>query len=229
MELGRGSATCMTMSGLSILTFLFVCLPPASGQAPASPKSPKEVLQAYRKMDAEGERLTASGWYATARFFVKPGRRPQHYVLAVIESERVTDPDPWFKGGSNRVQLGVACSEVGQIDASGRFTTLVAPSLIGPSGRSLGLPGTPQIHGPAAIVRIYDLVLTNTRWEFGLRREGLREVKGPPEWRIVTFELEPVVTVKAAVRYLEQLRDESSSEIIKKNADKSIAILRRLQ
>jgi hypothetical protein len=153
-------------------------------------------------MDMDGERLTVSGWYAAGRFFVTPGRPPQRHVLAVIEGESVTDSDSSFKEGSKRVQLSVACSELGQIDSSGRFTTLVAPSLIGTSGRPSVSPGAPQIHGPAALVRIYDLVLTDTHSEFGPRREDLREVRGTPEWRIETFELEPVVSVKAAIQYL---------------------------
>ena len=89
-------------------------------------------------------------------------------------------------------------------------------------------PVTPQATGSVATERVYDLVLTDTHREFGPRGEGHREVKGLPEWRIETFEFQPWVTIKVAIRYLEQLRDESSSEIIKKNADKSIATLRRL-
>jgi hypothetical protein len=53
-------------------------------------------------------------------------------------------------------------------------------------------------------------------------------VKGPPEWRIETFEIEPWVTIEAAIRYLTRLRDESSSGITKRNADESIATFRRL-
>jgi hypothetical protein len=89
-------------------------------------------------------------------------------------------------------------------------------------------PAAPGISGPAPLGRPYDLVLTDTHWEFGPQGEGLREVKGSPEWRIETFEFEPWVTVEVAIRYLTRLRDESSSGMMKSNADKSIAILRRL-
>jgi hypothetical protein len=228
MEFAGGRARRVAMSGVSMLSLLFVSPQTISSQAPAPPKSPKEVLEAYRKMDAEGERLTSSGWCRASRFFVKPGRPPEHYVLAVIEGERVTGPSQWYKGGNNRARMGVMCSEVGQIDASARFTSMVAPDLIDPSGRLLKQPVTPQATGPTATERVYDLVLTDTHWEFGARGEGPREVKGPPEWRIEIFDFQPWVTIRVAIRYLEQLRDESSSEMIKKNADKSIATLRRL-
>jgi len=187
-----------------------------------------EVLQAYRKMDAAGERLTAGGWYRASKFFVKPGRRPEVTVAAVTEGERVTDPDPWFKR-NNAVEISVVCEEIGQIDSSGRFTSVVSPWLIDRSALNPRQPVTPQqkLNGPASCVRPYDLVLTDTHWEFGPGGLGLREVKGPPEWRIETFELYPWVTSEAAIRYLTQLRDESPSGTIKRNADKSIATLRR--
>ena len=82
--------------------------------------------------------------------------------------------------------------------------------------------------GPAPLLRLYDLVLTDTYWEFGPTRDGVHEVKGRPQWRIEAFEFEPWVTIQAAIRYLTQLRDESKSEAIKNNAEKSIAVLRRL-
>jgi hypothetical protein len=210
-----------------MLSLLSLSPTTTSAQGLTAPKSPKEVLQAYRKMDADGERLTASGWYRASRFFVKPGRPPQHTVVAVMDGERVTDPDPRFKG-DKRAELSVVCSALGQIDSSGRFTSVVAPQLIDPSGRLLMQPAAPGISGPAPLGRPYDLVLTDTHWEFGPQGEGLREVKGSPEWRIETFEFEPWVTVEVAIRYLTRLRDESSSGMMKSNADKSIAILRRL-
>jgi hypothetical protein len=179
-------------------------------------------------MDAAGERLTADGWYKASAFFVKPGRPTQRLAFNVEEGERVEDSNPWYKE-RNRAEVFVGCWAVGQVDSSGRFTSLVAPSLIGPSGSRSRRPGTPQIHGPAPLERPYDLVLTDTRWEFGPSLEGPREVKGPPDWRIETFEFEPWVTIEVAIRYLTRLRDESSSEIIKRNADKSIVALRRLR
>lgn len=226
LQLGRGSVSRATIGGVLVLSFLSVSPTPLWAQGAVSPKPPKEVLQAYRTMDAEGERLTTSGWYRASRFFVKPGRPPQHYVVAVTDGERVTDPDPWFKG-DNRAQISVVCSAIGQIDASGRFTFVVAPDLMDSSGRPVSQPVTPQINGPAPTVRVYDLVLTDTHWEFGPGLEGPREVKGAPEWRIETFEFEPWVTIEVAIRYLTRLRDKSSSEIVRKNADKSIAVLRR--
>ena len=116
-----------------------------------------------------------------------------------------------------------------QIDPSGRFTSMVAPSLLDPSGHPVKKLEPPFGHGPAPVVKPYALVFTETHWEFGPKGEGLHEVKGPPEWRIETFEFEPWITIDVAIRYLTKLRDESKSAAIRANADKSIATLRRLK
>src|SRR5215510_9492283 len=227
LKFGSGIVRCVQTSGVLALSVLSINPYPISAQTPASIKSPKEVLQAYRKMDAEGERLTASGWYRASKFFVKPGRRPQYRAIAVMWGE----DDPYTRGPvtGNSADLWVPCSVVGQIDSAGSFTYVVAPSLIDSSGRPLKRAGTPEMHGPTVpLERGYDLVLTDTHWEFGPGGEGLREVKGPPEWRIATFEYQPWITIQAAIRYLARLRDESSSEKMKSDADKSIAILQHL-
>ena len=96
-------------------------------QVSATPPSAKSLLEAYRKRDAEGERLTAKGWYAASGFFLKPLRRPENRVVGVMRRETVEDPDPWFKGGENRLRITVERDELGQIDSLGRFTTVLDP------------------------------------------------------------------------------------------------------
>jgi hypothetical protein len=172
-------------------------------------------------MDQNGERLTAAGWYRASRFFVRPERPPKQIVMHVTEGDRITGQVP-LKGG-NRTEVELICSAVGQIDSLGRFTSLVLPGLADPPR-----PGNQPLRGPVPLGRPYDLVLTDTHWEFGPKLEGPREVKGPPEWRIETFEIEPWVTVDAAIRYLTHLRNESSSETVRRNAEKSITALRHL-
>jgi len=212
----------MPMAGVPMLSLFFVIPAPAQNQA--TPRSPKEVLLAYRAMDAAGQRLTAGGWYRACRFFVKPSPPPRHYVMAVMDGEVFND----FRVNGDRADVSLRCSAVGQIDPSGRFTSLVAPSLMDSSGHLVTQPKASPMHGPVPVMRSYGLVRTDTHWEFGPAREGPREVKGPPEWRLEYFEFEPWVTIEVAIRYLTGLRDESGSEVIKKNADKSIAALRGL-
>jgi hypothetical protein len=229
LQAGHGSRRCAGTISVLALSLLSSNPSLALAQIPTSPASPKDVLEAYRKMDREGGRLTTSGWYRASKFFVKPGRAPQHYVLEVMGGEAVGDGFPRPKGASNRVRIDMSVDARGQIDSSGRFTSTLDPSLIDASGHLLTQPSHPRLSGPLPLAEIYDLVLTDNYWEFGANGEGPKEVKGPPEWRIETFAFEPRVTIEAAIRYLTKLRDESSSEVIRKNADKSIATLHHLR
>jgi hypothetical protein len=196
---------------------------PVVAQAPSTPLPPEEVVAVYRRMDAAGERLTESGWYRASEFFLKPGRPPQNKVVEVIESERVTGRDPW-RQEPNKAEVAVICSAVGHIDSLARFSFEVSPS---PGGRGTRRDEAP-ITGPTPLERRYTLVLTDTYWEFVRGQENLREMKGPPRWRIADFETEPWVTVDTGIRYLRQMRNQSPSAVIKSNANKSIATLERL-
>lgn len=198
-----------------------------SAQTSTLPKSPREVLEAYLRIEEQGGRLTASGWDKAAKFFVKPGRAPQHHVLEVIGGERIDDGFPLLNG-TTRVRIDVSVDARGQIDSSGRFTSVLDPSLIDPSGLPLTGLIHPRLRGPLPIAEIFYLVLTDTSWELRPNGGGPREVKGSPEWRLETFAFEPSVTIETAIRYLTKLRDESSSEVIRGNADKSITTLRHL-
>ena len=176
--------------------------------APAAGKSPREVLELYRKVDSRGGRLSPSGWREAAGFFVKPSLPPQDMVMTVMTGERVTG----VKVMDNRAELWVLFSGEGRIDASGRFTRVI----------------TPGLNGPAAVEQQYFLILTDTHWELGAAGEAPTQVKGPLEWRIETFESEPRITVEAAIHYLRELRDSTKDPKVRKNANHSIATLRRL-
>ncbi|MGO9010157.1 MAG: hypothetical protein ACLQPN_08640 [Bryobacteraceae bacterium] len=222
LPLGRESVGHTPTGVVLMLSLFFVGPTRIPAQGADYPKSPMDVLKAYRKMDSEGERLTPEGWYRASKFFIKPERPPQKIVMYVTDGERITGPNPWIEG-DKKTEIELVCSAEGQIDSSGLFTSLLSPGLAYPPR-----PRGSQSHGPAPTVRPYDLVLTDTHWEFGPNLEDPREVKGSLEWRIEAFEIEPWVTIETAIRYLTRLRDGSSSETIKKNADKSIATLRRV-
>jgi hypothetical protein len=186
------------------------------------PKDPRGVLAAFLEVDSRGERLTASGWDKSFAFFAKPTRRPHDRAVEVIIDQRIDDP--LSPRGDGKVEATVFCSALGQLDSLGRFTSVVFPYLVS----AVGYRGV--MTGPTQMGRVYDLVRSDTHWEFtGPASKQLREVKGAPEWRIDGFVDEPWITVDVAIRYLTKLRDESGSSVIKRNADRSIATLRRLK
>src|SRR5260370_24359742 len=75
---------------------------------------------------------------------------------------------------------------------------------------------------------MYNLVPTDKHWEFEPDGRTLKEVTGPLEWRCKDTPGAAIyLTVESAIRYVKKVRDKSSDPTIKKNADKTLAILKR--
>lgn len=74
---------------------------------------------------------------------------------------------------------------------------------------------------------LHKLVLTRQHWEFAPDHRTLREVSGPPEWRLEKEYNHLYVTLDTAIRYLTQVRDSTTDPVIKKNAAQSLATLSR--
>ncbi len=192
-------------------------------------RSSLEVVQAFRKMDSAGGRLTDSGWYKASPFFVKPSKLLGQPTIMVIAQKEGIYQNTYFKDGPNKQQIDVDCGALGQIDAAGRFTFVISPSLIDPEGLPFNKLEPPFMHGPFRFIDHYVMVLTDTQWEFDPNEKKLKEIKGSPEWRIETFRFQPWVTMDVAIRYLTKLRDETSSATIKRNASQSIATIRNIK
>ena len=109
----------MVQASLTSLLARFVDVGALLGaeQKPAVPGSPQDLLERYRRMDSQGERLTDDGWLRASKFFVKPEPPPKSRVIAVMKAETVNYVA--LKGDS--AYGFVDCDAVGQIDSRGRF------------------------------------------------------------------------------------------------------------
>jgi hypothetical protein len=159
-------------------------------------------------MDANGERLTANGWKKGNAFFLNPGPQPHDRILGVMTGEIVGEPT--VKG--DKAEVWTEFDFVGKVYPNGRFS------------RSVG--GSPPLKGPVPSGRKYGLVLSDQHPKLV---PGHEAEQGASEWKIEDFEPNSMVTVDVAIRYLEQLRDKTDRDNVKKNADRSISELTALQ
>lgn len=187
------------------MTILAVCLgfciPVFTQSTAASPQSPKQVVEAYRRMDANGERLTTAGWKKGNTFFLNPGPPSRDRGLGVMTGEVVGEA----KVSGTRAEVWTDFDYLGKVCPTGRFS------------RSLG--GSPPVKGPIPSRRRYSLVLIGSQ----------ATAEGSSEWRIEDFEPNSMVTMDVAIRYLQRLRHETRRDDIRKNAERSIAQLRALR
>ena len=138
--------------------------------------------------------------------FVSPSPPSRDKVIFVMKGG-VFVGDPEIKG--NTAQVGVQYLEVGRLDSALRFNFT-------------------ERDGPVKTRTFYTLILSARHWERGCEGGKAKDVTGPMEWRIAGSQPEPRVTAVTALRYLVQVRDKSMNPTIRENADRSIAILKRL-
>jgi hypothetical protein len=195
------------------MTILALTAVPLSAQSPTAPKRfPKEVVEQFCKLDSAGKQLTSEGWPEVAGLFVRP-TTPRRGKIIVVKDFVV--PEATVVG--NRAELYVEYIYLGQLSSGARFSDLYFP------------PEPSPVTGPVKVRVVYNLILTDRHWQAGAAGGPAREITGPTEWRIEGSPPEPHITVQTAIQYVMQLRDKAKGSVIRKNANKSIAALKRLR
>jgi hypothetical protein len=187
--------TVRILAGLALLGI--AATTPASSQ-----EAPREVLEQYCELDAQGEQLTPDGWKRVAPLFVAAAA-PRWGRIIVIKDSVVSHPN--LRG--DKAEFYVEYIQLGQIDSShAKFSPLP----------------------PAKVRAGFDLVLTGEPRNVGLTGEGTRTVRAG-QWRIEGSPPEPHLTVDAALRYATDLRDRANDELTRRNADRAIRALKGLR
>jgi hypothetical protein len=171
-------------------------------------KPPKEVVEEFWKLETTGGRLTPEGWAKAAVFFVRLYPQPRKRTIAVISGKYKYSVDVrWVREGHAEIANGYV--DLGRIDDTLRYTR-----------------GDTR---PLKTAVLYHLVLTDKRWERG--PDGLREIEvsGPLAWRIENPEPLLWLTVDTAIRYVNEQRATASDRDLRRNAEDTLAQLKKLQ
>jgi hypothetical protein len=177
---------------------LFLIVIPGSICGQSGPKSPKEVVEEFWRLETQGVRLTEEGWRTTDHFFAHPIPAPSKRTIAVISQKYKYSIDELHVKG-NQAEIEIAYVDLGEIDDTLRYR---------PPGASYTKP-----------VLRFHVVLTDGAGTGG--REGSSwkiEKPGPIMW----------VTLDTAIRYLTLTRGKSTDTAIRKNADRTLAELASL-
>jgi hypothetical protein len=169
----------------------------------AQTQTPQVMIERLCMMDSRGEFVTPEGWFKEASFYLRPALPPKDKVI-------------WVKGFEFRVSKPTITGNKAEVWTSG--------DVLGPIDSTLRLKGTmvfEQVRG------VFNLTLTNSYWK--LRNDGktLEQTNGAFQWRISDDQTNNVyLSLDTAMGYIARLRDETRDPIVKKNADKTIAVLR---
>lgn len=175
---------------------------------------PVDVVRNFMKIETTGGRLTPEGWNKASTFFIRPDSYPDIRHVHVILNDQA-DYAEEIARSQNWAEVAAGMNEVGQLDAKLRFEPAPEPT------RGIMVKEGPSIR--------FDLVLTDEYWQ--LEPDGImsRALKGPPEWKIVNESPNLCITIDAAIRYVKGARAKANDPMIRKNADNTLAALKRLQ
>lgn len=172
--------------------------------------SPDEALDHYFRMINDGVLLTPEGWKKAAELFVRESPAPNDDVIFVTTKFPLGN-GPMDVNGSQAAAYEKWVDDIGTIDSAFRYHP--------PPKHRLEVEG---------VIRTYRLVLTERHWEIGADGLSEHEVTGPPEWRIEGSLSVRSASREAAIRYVIERRDKMTDLAIRNNADRTIAILKRL-
>jgi len=179
----------------------------AAAQVPKPQKKPTElVVRRYEKLIADGSLLTPQGWKRASKLFDTLDPYPRNGEIWVVSTGGLVGED-WVKG--DRAQVETKWNDTfGTIDSSLRL-------------KPPGPRGSIMMGEIFSLVFIHQPSVTKGTGEAPESAVlGEWKIEGP--WRMRT------ATIPVTIRYVAEMRDQSNDPDIRRNADKTIAALKRL-
>ena len=187
--------------------FTFAVIALENHAAATEQNSPKEAVETFCKIDAEGKQLEPEGQKEVAALLYEQKPQSQNSEITVVKDHVARGQE--IRGDA--AQFVVEYSVWGRLDSSLRFARLA------------GLSGNLPIQ-----VREYiSLIRSEKHAELGSDGRW-QEVRDVLQWRIATIPSSPHVSVSAAMRYVREMGFRSKDPIIKRNAQAAIAELSAL-
>lgn len=170
-------------------------------------KATELVVIKFERFIASGAMLTPQGWSETAKLFDQSMAYPGNGKI-ILASTGGAVGEMQLKDGQAEV-VTKWTDDFGEIDSALRYHP-------------------PQLPGVTMTSFQFRLVFTNKHREMGSHGETIKEVTGQWEWKMQGPLEYRWATVPRAIAYVVKKRDESNSPIVKKNVEKTIRILKRL-
>jgi hypothetical protein len=180
-----------------------------------APETPSLVFQRFVKLEEGGEGLTPAGWNRQADFFaMRPG--PQWEHVLVIGDDPWTSFEARLSPEGDLAEIGFSCYPVAYLRSSMRLT--------------YAAPDAPRVTPDCCAQHTgYVFRLSDKYWQ--TEPDGsVKEIMGPLAWRIVeAYPSAPWITLKVAIHYVTDVRDNATDPVIKANAEKTLAALKRFR
>jgi len=176
------------------------------------------VVRQFVKFELGGGRLTGEGWRnAGNRFFLKPEPVSERKEVRVVSDKSNVRLETLTATANATVSASFPVCW-GKIDSQLHFESTGAQSP----------PGVPVLAG---CWESYKLVLSPRKWFLDIDGEVKPFTEGTTATRLRIVDFPKYLTLgrTAAVRYVTEMRNKSSDPLIQKNADQTLATLKKLK
>jgi hypothetical protein len=195
-------------NGAVIVPVALLLFATADGQTPLNHGKPTEnVVIQYEQLVANGSFLTPEGWQRASKLYEQTSAFPSYGEIYLMTTGGSLG-EMWMNGDRAEVQTKWT-DYFGTIDSALRYDPPKGPP-------------------PAMTSFVFRLVYTNKHRDIGKNGEVLKEIIGPWRWKIEQPEASRWTTVERALEYLTMMREKTDDPAIQRNADKTIAALKRL-
>lgn len=192
------------------ITLSLVVVAVSAQSVPSQRESPKEVMEHFCKLDAEGRWLGPEHWDEFTRLVTNPKPWDDNLEITVVRSYRVENPTLHGDGAGVEVDYSVWGYIYPNSFAPLRFVRL--------EGLVSGEP----------VEKSIPLALVFSDKFMAVRQGKQEEMKGPLQWRIGMDILHPHITVATAIRYVTETRDKTNDPAVKANAERSLVALKSI-
>ena len=182
---------------------------PKASEEPIQGKTPPEVVDELWRLATQGQLLTPHGWQRAGQLCTDPIPFTQPKLIFIVSNEW----GPAFEHSATPDSAGVTVgfNPLGSIDTVLHYT--------------------PEDSDAMKNFAVYDLLAVPTyTMMYGPDGKTLisKRPNGTRAWQIKGSQGRPFMTVNTAIRYVLEQRDKTHDGVIKKNADDTLHILRRL-
>lgn len=175
------------------------------------------VTQQFVTFELRGGRLTAEGWQSAGnRFFLHAEPPPAIRTVEVVSRKH------YVTLGSLAPPTGEATVSTAFPKRYGSIDSQLRLKLAGANARR----GVPVLAGTS---RTYKLIYSPRHWELDSEWKAQQVMGSLHQARIVDFQKDLLLDLPAAEQYVREIREKTTDPAIRKNADATLATLRRLK
>jgi hypothetical protein len=173
-------------------------------------RAPNEVVDEIWRMATQGQLLTPGGWHIAAGFFTDPRPFPANEKILVVSNH--WGPAYQTSSDGHTAQVALGYFDAGTIDAKLRYSPPPKTDFIKTAfGYTLvTVPSYLMMYGPDGKTLVE------------------KRPTGALVWVIKGAQRPPATTVNTAIRYVLEMRQKTTNQIIKANANQTLAQLLKL-